>query len=51
MGLPYEKFKIKNSYSNTTERGYFAIKIRKCEIKIDKICKNDAEIEKLLEHL
>ena len=34
-------YKVKNSYSNQTERNSFQITIRKCNPKIEKICDSD----------
>jgi len=44
-------YKVKNSYSNQTERNSFQITIRKCNPKIEKICDSDFKIEQVLNQL
>lgn len=44
-----EYYKVKNGYTNTTERISFSIEVHKCLVtKTQKSCKTDLEIEKLM---
>ena len=43
---------MKNDQPNTIERAYTALKIRKCNSKIDNVvCESDKKIQKLLDKL
>ena len=42
---------MKDDHPNTVERKFVAVKFRKCELGVEKVCKTNDEIEKLLEKL
>ena len=44
----YKKFMVKNSYTNTQNRYYFSINLRKCSTLIDKNCESEIKIGKFL---
>ena len=45
-------YKIKNGYTNQTERASFSIEVHKCNIDHDgPLCKSDTEINEILEML
>lgn len=39
-----ENYKVRNSYTNPTDRNSFSISIRKCNPKIEKICESDYQM-------
>ena len=48
-GAAYDKFKVKNQYTNTTNRDFVSMNIRRCDTRLNETCESNVNINKFLE--